>query len=148
MGFENEQTLLRASQTDDVAGFHTRYDKALDEVQDELGETHPIFIDGKEISVSSTFADRSPSNTDLLLGRFQKAGGEEAGRAVKAALQAFPDWAATDWHDRVAIFRRSAELLAGDKYPLAALMTHENGKNRAEAMADVDEAIDLIRWYA
>ncbi|MFQ5553375.1 MAG: aldehyde dehydrogenase family protein [Thermoplasmata archaeon] len=148
MGFENEQTFLRATQTGDVAGFHTRYDKALDAIQEELGQTHSIFIDGKEVSASSTFPDRSPSNTDLILGHFQKAGREEAGRAVKAALRAFPDWAATDWHERVTIFRRAAKLLAGDKFELAALISHENGKNRGEAMADVDEAIDLVRWYA
>src|SRR3989449_8827340 len=27
-------------------------------------------------------------------------------------------------------------------------MSFENGKNRYEAMADVDEAADLMRWYA
>jgi 1-pyrroline-5-carboxylate dehydrogenase len=66
---------------------------------------------------------------------------------VKAALRAFPDWAATDWHDRVAIFQRTAELMAKDKFALSALMSHENGKSRLEAIADVDEAIDLVRWY-
>src|SRR5207245_1484065 len=34
------------------------------------------------------------------------------------------------------------------KFELAALMSFENGKNRYEAMADVDEAADLMRWYA
>ncbi|MEE8198942.1 MAG: aldehyde dehydrogenase family protein, partial [Thermoplasmata archaeon] len=148
MGFDNEATYFRASQAGSLAGFHTKYDMALEAVEEDFGQTHLIFIDGKEVSVSSTFADRSPSNTDRVLGHFQKGGGEEAGRAVKAALRAFPDWAATDWHERVTIFRRTADLLARDKFGLAALMTHENGKNRVEAMADVDEAVDLIRWYA
>ena len=148
MGFDNEATYFRASQAGSLAGFHTKYDMALEAVEEDFGQTHLIFIDGKEVSVSSTFADRSPSNTDRVLGHFQKGGGEEAGRAVEAALRAFPDWAATDWHERVTIFRRTADLLARDKFGLAALMTHENGKNRVEAMADVDEAVDLIRWYA
>lgn len=148
MGFDNEATYQRASRAGDVAGFHTRYDKALERVEEEFGRTHPVFIDGKEVQASSTFADRSPSNTDRVLGHFQQAGREEAARAVEAALRAFPDWASTDWRERVGIFRRAADLLAGEKFDLAALMSHENGKNRAEAMADVDEAIDLIRWYA
>ncbi|MCJ2531031.1 MAG: aldehyde dehydrogenase family protein [Candidatus Thermoplasmatota archaeon] len=148
MGFDNEATYLRATHAGGVPGFHSQYDKALERVEAEFGETHPVYIDGKEVHASSTFADRSPSDTERVLGHFQQAGRDEAGRAVKAALRAFPDWAETDWRERVDIFRRGADLLSGQKFDLAALMSHENGKNRAEAMADVDEAIDLVRWYA
>ncbi|MFQ6012150.1 MAG: aldehyde dehydrogenase family protein [Thermoplasmata archaeon] len=148
MGFTNEATYLRARKAGSVAGFQARFDEALRRVEEEFGRTHPIFIEGKEASSYSTFPDRSPSNTDRILGHFQKAGREEVGRAMEAALRAFPAWAAADWRERVAVFRRTADLLAREKFDLAALMCHENGKNRTEAMADVDEAIDLVRWYA
>ncbi len=43
---------------------------------------------------------------------------------------------------------RAADIMSDEKYRLAALMTFENGKNRFEAVADVDEAIDFLRYYA
>ena len=33
------------------------------------------------------------------------------------------------------------------KFELAAWLSYENGKNRYEAIGDVDEAIDFIRYY-
>ena len=34
------------------------------------------------------------------------------------------------------------------KFELAAWISYENGKNRYEAIGDVDEAIDFIRYYS
>jgi 1-pyrroline-5-carboxylate dehydrogenase len=40
------------------------------------------------------------------------------------------------------VFTTAADLLRDRKYEFAAALSLENGKNRTEAMADVDEAID------
>lgn len=147
MTFENEATYARAAAAGSEAEFHRRFEDALEEVEGELGETHPLFIDGKPVACSTTFEDRSPSNTDRVVGVFQKGGAPEAGAAVRAAVRAFPAWADLDWRERVRILRAAGDVLSRRKYRLAALMCHENGKNRLEAMADVDEAIDFLRWY-
>ncbi|HEV8595784.1 MAG TPA: aldehyde dehydrogenase family protein, partial [Thermoplasmata archaeon] len=61
---------------------------------------------------------------------------------------AFPEWANADPLDRVRVMLRAADIMSDEKYELAALMSFENGKNRFEAVADVDEAIDFLRYYA
>ena len=44
--------------------------------------------------------------------------------------------------------RKAAELIRERKYDLAAIMALEVGKNRLEAMGDVEESADLIDYYA
>ncbi len=56
-------------------GIHPSYEKALREVEEILGREWPIYINGKEESVGHTFEKRSPIDTGILIGRFQRGGG-------------------------------------------------------------------------
>nr|MBA3489656.1 aldehyde dehydrogenase family protein [Longispora sp. (in: high G+C Gram-positive bacteria)] len=67
--------------------------------------------------------------------------------AVAAARVGSGDWARTPWAGRVAVLRRSADLISERSNELAALMSIEVGKNRLEALGDVEESADLIRYY-
>lgn len=148
MVFVNERTYLNAVESGRIEDFHRRYEAAVEKVRDEFGRNHSIWIDGEEVrSRGGTFEDRSPCDTRILLGQFQKGTRSDAKKAVQSATDAFADWARTDYKDRVKIFLSAADLLSEDKYYLAALMSYENGKNRYESIADVDEGIDLVRWY-
>jgi len=62
--------------------------------------------------------------------------------AVDVASAAHPDWEDRDPSSRTEVFTTAADLLRDRKYEFAAALSLENGKNRTEAMADVDEAID------
>lgn len=148
MEFRNERTWQNAVETGKTEEFHAAYEAAVDKVRAEFGNKHPMLIGAEEVWAATTFPDVSPANTKLVLGLFQKGTKAHAKAAVKAAQDAFPDWAAMPYMDRVRIFERAADLISQRKFPYAALMSFENGKNRYEAMADVDEAADLIRWYA
>src|SRR5205807_6452336 len=79
---------------------------------------------------------------------FQKGTRSHAKQAIKAARAAFPGWSAIPYLERVRTIERAADRISDRKYAYAALLSFENGKNRYEAMADVDEAADLMRWYA
>ena len=115
----------------------------------EFGKTYPMLIGGRQVfSSEGTFDDISPSNLDLTVGRFQKGTRQDAKNAIAAARKAFEFWEQTPYRDRVVIYRRAAAILSEDKFRIAAEMSFENGKNRFEAVADVDEAIDFIRYYA
>jgi 1-pyrroline-5-carboxylate dehydrogenase len=50
------------------------------------------------------------------------------------------------WHERVSLLRRAADLISERQMTIAALMAMEVGKNRLEALGDVEETADLIRW--
>src|SRR3989454_1580643 len=107
-----------------------------------------MIIGGQDVRATSTFEDTSPADTKLGLGLFQKGGRAHSKQAIKVAEAAFPHWSTTAYTDRVRLVQRAADLIGERKFALAALMSLENGKNRYEAMADVDEAADLMRWYA
>ncbi len=148
MVFVNERTYLSAVESGRIEEFHRQYEAAIEKVKGEFGKEHPIWIGGKEVhSRGGTFEDRSPNDQRILLGLFQKGTRADAKRAVESAGKAFKGWAQTDYGERVKIFLRTADLIADRKYHVAALMSFENGKNRFESIAEVDEAVDLVRWY-
>ena len=68
-------------------------------------------------------------------------------QAIEASAHAFKTWGTTDYKYRIQIFRKIADLIRKRKFELAAWLTLENGKNRYEAIADVDEALDFINYY-
>ena len=148
MEFRNERTWQNAADLGKTEDFHLNYEAAVDKVRAAFGDKHPIIIDGKEVWSKATFPDTSPADTSLVLGHFQKGTRSHAKQAIKAARAAFPGWSATPYLERVRTIQRAADRISERKYAYAALLSFENGKNRYEAMADIDEAADLLRWYA
>lgn len=127
---------------------HRNYDAAMADVAEELGKEHPLFIGGKKRLADREFGTRSPIDRDIVIGTFQNGGSNEIEMAIATARREFPGWEATDWRDRTRMIRSAADLLEGRVFRLAALITCETGKNRYEAIAEVTESIDLIRYYA
>ena len=129
--------------------FHESYEKSVENARTKLGKTYPLIIDGKEVmSRDGTFSDTNPANTEMIVGYFQKGSRDDAKKAIEAAKKAFHSWSNIPYEARVEIYRKAAELMSRDKFNLAAEMSFENGKNRYEAIADVDEAIDFLRYYS
>jgi 1-pyrroline-5-carboxylate dehydrogenase len=135
---------LAAGQSED---FRRRFDAAVEGLRVGLGHDHPHLIDGEGVAGFETFEDRSPADTRLLLGRFPRGTPADVDRAVLAARRGFPDWSRRPWRERTAILRRAAELIEERGFALSALVSIEAGKNRLEAMGDVTETADLIRYY-
>ena len=90
---------------------------------------------------------RSPIDRNLILGHFAK-GTRDVRDAIAAARKAQPGWAARPWRDRLTIIRRAAELISERQMAYGGLMAIEVGKNRLEALGEVEEAADLLRYYA
>ncbi len=125
---------------------HTQYEKALVKVKAELGRDHPMFINGKDRFVESKFEDRSPINNEWVLGTFQKGSAQDAHDAIAAAEAAWPKWAGMKWKDRVKTMRKAAQNIEKRVYEIGAAMSLEVGKNRMEALGDVQETADLIYY--
>jgi len=146
--FENEYTWGKAVANNSVDEFHASFDKAVEKTQKELGRIYPIIINGKEINSENRFTVKSPADTRITLAEFPKATIDDTLNAIASAKDAFDEWSNTSYQKRVKIFQDCAEVFSVQKFLLAAMMTFENGKNRIEAMADLDEAIDFMRFYA
>jgi len=125
---------------------HTRFEGALAKIKANLGQEHAMIIGGKDHFAAEKFEDRSPINTDWVLGVFQKGGEQDAHQALAAAHQAFPMWSRMKWQERVALLRKAASLIDERIFEIGAVMALEVGKNRMESLGDVAETADLIRY--
>lgn len=86
--------------------------------------------------------------TGRSIGRAPRSGGREIEAAVEAARRAQPAWAALPAPRRGEILFRAARLLEERKPALARIVNAEMGKVRAEALGDVQEAIDMAYYMA
>jgi 1-pyrroline-5-carboxylate dehydrogenase len=135
-----------ATLRNDNERLHAEYDAGLVTAKAELGATHGQFINGEWRPAKETFDKLSPIDGSLV-GRFAKGTRQDVRDAVAAARGAARAWARTPWLERIAVMRRMADMISERQMELAALMGIEVGKNRLEALGDVEETADLIRYY-
>jgi RHH-type proline utilization regulon transcriptional repressor/proline dehydrogenase/delta 1-pyrroline-5-carboxylate dehydrogenase len=91
---------------------------------------------------------RSPSDTDDVLGHIGFCTAADVDMAVTEALAQQPQWAARSVGQRATLVIRAAERMRVRRLDFAAVAALEGGKARNEALADVDEAIDFMMFYA
>jgi len=125
---------------------HTRFEKTLKEIKSKLGREYSMLINGEDYQARETFEDRSPIDTDMVLGYFQKGTAADADAAITAAREAAHAWGTTDWRERIANLRKAAEIIDERIFEFGAVIALEVGKNRMEALGDAAEAADLIRY--
>jgi 1-pyrroline-5-carboxylate dehydrogenase len=124
------------------------FDAAVERVREELGRSYPMLIGSEERSGTAEFEDRSPIDREIVVARFPVGTRQDVQDAVEAARAAFPAWRDLGWRRRLELMRRAAELISDRAYEYAALMSFEVGKNRLEALGDVEETADLLRYYS
>ncbi len=125
-----------------------KYDDAVERVRQELGKHFPNFVNGESRpSSGGENAHASPVDTRKVVSYFPKGTREDAQHAIRVAHEAFGKWSAMDYRDRVKLMRRAADRLIERRYAISAWMAFEVGKNRAESLAEVNEAAELIRYY-
>ncbi len=90
----------------------------------------------------------NPSDLRDVVGHVQEATVEDVDNAIQCALNAAPIWQATPPAERAAILERAADLMEGEIQPLMGLLAREAGKTFANAIAEVREAVDFLRYYA
>ncbi len=108
------------------------------------------FIKGKweEALERGTFENRNPADTDDLVGVVTRSGRADVDKAVEAAREAFRSWRLLPAPRRGEILFRAGEILLKRKKELGELETREMGKVIAEALGDVQEAIDMAYYMA
>src|SRR6266508_3751905 len=112
-----------------------------------LAQRHPFYVGGLPREGTGYDDERSPSDLEVVVGSFAKAALSDLDDAISSAQAFFPTWSATDWRERVEIVRKVAELVAQQRFDLAAVLAYESGKPSLEAIGEVDECVDLITYY-
>ena len=135
-----------ATLRNDNETLHAQFEAGLALARRELlGGYHRNVVDGRERDGDGTFEKRTPIDGSLM-GTFAKGTRRDVQEAIAAARAAFPAWSRRPWQERVALLRRAADLISERQMEFAALLSMEVGKNRLEALGDVEETADLIRW--
>ena len=138
-----------ATLRNDNEELHSLYEHGVQEARAGLGANHQNLIDGRWVDGSAgTFEARSPIDRELVIGSFAKGDRDDVRKAIEAARRAAPEWRRTPWLERLAIVRKAAELISERLMRYSGDMAYEVGKNRLEALGEVEEAADLIRYYA
>jgi 1-pyrroline-5-carboxylate dehydrogenase len=127
---------------------HREYEAGLAEAKTLLGGHHRNWVDGQARDGDGESSVRSPIDHDIILGHFATGTRQDVKDAIEAARRAQPAWFALGWEKRIEIIRRAAELISQRQMVLGGLMAIEVGKNRLEALGEVEEAADLLRYYS
>ncbi len=126
---------------------HERFEAALAKTRRALGKDYPHYIKGRNTSGGSMHEDVSPIDTTTVLGRFPAASRQDVDQAVAAAKAAFPLWKRTTAVDRGRLLRRVGEIIEERVYDISAAVALEVGKNRMEAIGEVQETAEFFYCY-
>jgi 1-pyrroline-5-carboxylate dehydrogenase len=137
-----------ATMSADNEDLHKGYDEGIEQAKAELGKTIPVVVDGQERAGEGTYELRSPIDDDIVLAHISQATRQDVEDAVAAAKGFAIEWDRMGWRKRVDIINNAADLITERRNVLSALMAFEVGKNRLEALGDVEETADLMRWNA
>jgi RHH-type proline utilization regulon transcriptional repressor/proline dehydrogenase/delta 1-pyrroline-5-carboxylate dehydrogenase len=91
---------------------------------------------------------RNPAIAADVVGWVREATPAEVDAALARAAAAAPAWAATPTADRAACLLRAADALEAEMPHLLGLIVREAGKSLPNAVAEVREAVDFLRYYA
>ena len=104
----NEPVLSYAPGTPERAALKAELERMSSEVVEV-----PLIIGGREVRTGKLEDVVMPHDHSHVLARVHQAGPEEARAAIEAAREGWREWSSWGWEDRVAVFLRAAELLAG-----------------------------------
>ena len=108
-----------------------------------------LFIAGQwqDAADGKTIAVHNPA-TGQQIGRVAHAGIADLDQALAAAQKGFEVWRDMPAIERAKAMRRAAALVRERADAIAAIMTQEQGKPRAEARVETLAAADIIEWFA
>ncbi len=90
----------------------------------------------------------NPADRSDLVGKAAWALERDAAFAARVASEAAPRWAATPLVERASCLERAADLMQARATDFHALAIREVGKAMPNAVSELREAVDFLRYYA
>jgi RHH-type proline utilization regulon transcriptional repressor/proline dehydrogenase/delta 1-pyrroline-5-carboxylate dehydrogenase len=91
---------------------------------------------------------RNPARHADVVGTVVEGDAQDAELALQAAAAGAQRWHETSSAERAACLERAADAMEADMPRLMGLTVREAGKTYANAIAEVREAVDFLRYYA
>jgi len=107
----------------------------------------PMLADNEE-QTGAVREVRNPSDARDVVGTVLEASHAQVSAALQYAVAAAPIWQATPIEARADCLTRAADLLEAQMPTLMGLVVREAGKSLPNAVAEIREAIDFLRYYA
>jgi RHH-type proline utilization regulon transcriptional repressor/proline dehydrogenase/delta 1-pyrroline-5-carboxylate dehydrogenase len=147
---------LYGAQRANSAGLDLANESALQSLQDTLQasasvswQAQPMLAQGAPTEGQNPFQPvRNPADARDTVGQAREASAADVELALQAASDFAPAWAAVPPAERAAALDRAADAMQSDMPRLMGLLMREAGKTAANAIAEVREAIDFLRYYA
>ena len=132
-------------------GVELGHEASLDALLAELDHGYPA----KATSIIGGLEDKAGTIRDLKspidgkrFGSVSEASLDTARRAMETCQRGFEHWAATPVKTRAAALDKTADLLEERRGTFLALLQDEAGKTLDDALAELREAVDFLRYYA
>ena len=90
----------------------------------------------------------NPADVRDVVGQIQEATALEVQLALQHAASGAQAWAATSAAARAGTLLQAAELMQNNTAAMLNLLMREAGKTAANAVSEVREAVDFLRYYA
>ncbi|SEO29427.1 L-proline dehydrogenase /delta-1-pyrroline-5-carboxylate dehydrogenase [Duganella sp. CF517] len=134
------------------AGFDLANEDVLRNISAALAESRtwyasPLLAGG--VSVGQPVQDVSnPAQHSDIVGKLVEATTTDVDSALISASNFAMDWQTTQPSERAAALNRAADLFEANAMELMTLAIREAGKSLPNAIAELREAVDFLRYYA
>ena len=108
----------------------------------------PILAKTTALASRTPLTMRNPADRDDTVGTLIEASVDDVGDAVGMAIAQGSAWSALPAGERATCLERAADLLEAERPLFLALAVREAGKTLANAVSEVREAADFLRYYA
>lgn len=130
------------------AAAHAEFERCLHDARAVRADPHAHLIDGHWQTEGEVFERLDPSQTARVASRAHRGTATTVARAVQAACDAQALWRQMPYGERLDLLAAAAQAISARHIEIAAIMSLETGKSRAEAIIEVQEAIELIETYS
>ncbi len=106
------------------------------------------YIGGAWTDAGDPIENRSPANSEDLIGLFARGNAETVDLAVSAASEAFATWSVVSPQVRSDILDKAGNLILARKDEIGRILAREEGKTLAEAVGETVRAGQVFKFFA
>ena len=118
----------------------------LDRVRNQHWRAAPVI--GGTIAAAAESEHREPGNHDRVIGSVIEADAAQVEQALARASGAQAGWERRTVAERAAALERAADLFEQNRGALMARIIGEAGRTVPNALSELREAVDFLRYYA
>ncbi len=111
-------------------------------------DVEPILARGLLAESGPVKDNFNPADQDDRIGKVRQTSAEELDRAIEDAHAFTTSWDQTGGAERAAMLEAAADAMEENTGEFMALINREAGKTAHDAVSEIREAVDFLRYYA